>query len=75
MRRTLVLLATATSLACGGAVAVAGPAAAAPSEKSVHTYGCADSQHPGQHKGWEKNGSGERRNVGGTCPGPEDPPV
>jgi hypothetical protein len=68
MRRTLVLLATATSLACGGAVAVAGPAAAGPSEKSVH--GCS---HPGLHLGSDKNPNIERRNVGGTCQGPEVP--
>ena len=74
MRRTLSALAGA-ALAVGLSVAAAGPAAAGPSNRSVHTYGCADSEHPGLHKGWAKqqggNPSTERRNVGGTCPAPE----
>ncbi len=68
MRRTLAALIAATSLALGGAIAVAGPASAAPSEKSVHTSGCPGNQHPGQHLGWDKSPSTERRNLGGTCP-------
>jgi hypothetical protein len=72
MHRKLVLLATATSLALGGALAVAGPAAAAPSNTSVHTFGCADSDHPGQHLGWNNQAQpNPGRNVGGTCLGPE----
>ena len=67
MRRTLAALAATTSLALGGAVALAVPAAAAPSEKSVHTYGCPDSPHAGQHRGWDEQVSTERRNLGGTC--------
>ena len=73
MRRTPSALAAA-ALAVGLSVAAAGPAAAGPSNRSVHTYGCADSEHPGLHKGWSKqqgNPSTERRNVGGTCLGPE----
>jgi hypothetical protein len=70
MRRTLPALAAAAALLLGG-VALAGPAAAAPSNRSVHTYGCADSGHPGLHLGWAKSPSTERRNVGGTCQGPE----
>jgi hypothetical protein len=69
MRRSLPVLAAAAALVLGG-VAVAGPAAAA-SNRSVHTYGCAGSEHPGLHTGWDKQPSTERRNVGGTCPGPE----
>jgi hypothetical protein len=69
MRRTLPALAAAASLLLGG-VALAGPAAAA-SNRSVHTYGCADSGHPGLHLGWRNTPSTERRNVGGTCQGPE----
>jgi hypothetical protein len=70
MRRTLAALAAATSLALGGAIVIAGPAAAA-SGTSVHTYGCEGSEHPGQHLGWTKQPSPERRNLGGTCLGPE----
>jgi hypothetical protein len=71
VRRTLPVLAAAASLAIGGVV-LAGPAAAAPSEKSVHTYGCPLSPHLGNHTGWaEQDGPGtERRNVGGTCINP-----
>ncbi len=70
MRRTLATLVAATSLALGGAVVVAGPAAAAPSEKSVATYGCPGNEHPGQHVGWTRSPSTERRNLGGTCINP-----
>jgi hypothetical protein len=69
MRRRLFLLTTAAGLAIGASVATAGPAAAY-SDKSVHTYGCLNSPHPGKHLGWEHQANGERRNVGGTCEGP-----
>ena len=71
MRRRILLVTAMTALALGGGVATAGAADAAPSNRSVHTYGCADSEHPGLHKGWSKTPSTERRNVGGTCPAPE----
>jgi hypothetical protein len=77
MRRTLAGLLTATSLALGSVALITGPAAAAPSERSVHFY-CPDdpgTPHPGKHKGWDEragNGDNERRNVGGSCP--VDPP-
>ena len=70
-RRTVAVLATATTLFTGISVVAAGAASAAPSNRSVHTYGCADSEHPGLHTGWSKQPSTERRNVGGTCLGPE----
>ena len=66
MHRKLVLLATATSLALGGAVAVAGPAAAASDRSAVR--GCPADDHPGRHVGWSDSPGTERRNVGGTCP-------
>ena len=69
MRRTLAVLAAAGSLALGGAVVVAGPAAAAPSDRSVHACESV-SEHPGLHLGQKKNGN-ERRNLGGNCPAPE----
>ena len=67
MRRRLTFVVAATALALGGSVAAAGAAAAAPSEKSVHTYGCPLSEHLGLHLGWDQQASTERRNVGGTC--------
>lgn len=73
MRRTFSALAAA-ALAAGLSVAAAGPAAAAPGNRSVHTDGCAGGEHPGLHKGWTKqqgDPSTERRNVGGTCQAPE----
>ena len=70
MRRTLTVLAAASSLALGGAVVVAGPAAAAPSDRAA-VKGCPGPEHPGQHLGATKPSNGERRNVGGTCLGPE----
>ena len=72
MRRTLTVLAAATSLALGTPVATAAAAPAEPSVKSVHFY-CPRApvnDHPGLHLGWQKSPSNERRNVGGTCPGP-----
>ena len=71
MRRSVLLVAAMTALALGGGVVTAGAATAAASNRSVHTYGCADSEHPGLHTGWSKQPSTERRNVGGTCLGPE----
>ena len=76
MRRTLTVLAATAALAFGGAV-VAGPAAAAPSDtalgaasaRSVHFYCGSDTDtHPGRHEGWDRQPSGELRNLGGTCP-------
>jgi hypothetical protein len=63
------LLATAVALTLAGSVVCAGSAAAAPSPKSVQNY-CigGDNAHPGQHTGWFKKDSLERRNLGGTCP-------
>ena len=69
MRRKLALLVTVTGLALGGGIAGAATADAQPSPKSVHTF-CVGgvNEHPGNHNGWSKNGSLERRNLGGTCP-------
>ncbi len=77
MRRTLVLLVTATSITLGGAVALAGPAAAGPDNASPNSvWSCED--HPGQHKargvvnggGNVGGGVGAERNVGGRCNAP-----
>jgi hypothetical protein len=59
----------AASLTLVGVVGAA-PAGAAPSPKSVQNWCPNDetSAHPGQHLGWSKQSSTERRNVGGTCP-------
>ncbi len=70
MRRTLAVLAAAGSLALGGAVVVAGPAAAAPSDRAA-VKGCPGPDHQGLHLGVTKPSNGERRNLGGTCMGPE----
>ena len=66
MRRTLATLVAATSLALAGAVVVAGPAAAAPSDRSA-VKGCPSPEHPGRHVGATTTGNGERRNLGGSC--------
>ncbi len=67
MRRTLATLVAATSLALAGAVVVAGPAAAAASDRSA-VKGCPSPEHPGRHVGaTTTTGNGERRNLGGTC--------
>ena len=70
MRRKLALLATAATLSLIGGVVGAAPAVAAPSQNSVQNWcpGVETSAHPGQHLGWAKQASTERRNVGGTCP-------
>jgi hypothetical protein len=70
MRRAIALLATAASLALGGAVALAAPASAAPGPRSVQNWcpGADSNAHPGLHLGWADQTNGERRNVGGTCP-------
>ena len=76
----------ASGLAFGSSVATAGAAAAAPptsmpdaalgaaSEMSVLFY-CPNAElgndHPGQHTGWTRQPDTERRNLGGTCPGPD----
>ena len=69
MPRRLALFVTAVVLTVTGSV-VAGPAAAAPSPRSVQNYcvGASSNAHPGNHNGWFKQDSLERRNVGGTCP-------
>ena len=73
MRRSLALLGTTIALALVGSVAGAGSAAAAPSPKSVNNYcvGASTNAHPGNHNGWFKQDSLERRNLGGTCLNPE----
>ncbi|TFV87820.1 hypothetical protein [Blastococcus sp. CT_GayMR16] len=70
MPRKLALLVTAVALTVTGGVVGAGFAAAAPSPRSVHNYcvGASTNAHPGNHNGWFKQDSLERRNVGGTCP-------
>jgi len=72
MRSRLGLLATVVALLLTGGIVGAGSATAAPSPRSVHNY-CVggDSAHPGKHNGWSKQGSLERRSVGGTCPAQE----
>jgi hypothetical protein len=76
MRRKLAQLLAATSLALFGGVALAAPASAGPDGPNPHSLhgqctSAASGQHlgwaTGQHLGWEKQGSTERRNVGGTC--------
>jgi hypothetical protein len=76
MRRKLAQLLAATSLALFGGVALAAPASAGPDGPNPHSLhgqctSAAAGQHlgwaTGQHLGWEKQGSTERRNVGGTC--------
>jgi hypothetical protein len=76
MRHRLTLLGTATALALCGGVAIAGPASAGkdgPNPHSLHGQctSAAAGQHlgwtTGQHLGWDRQGSTERRNVGGTC--------
>jgi hypothetical protein len=86
MRHRLALLGTATSLVLAAGVAAAGAAAAAsPTSMPDAALGAASGTsvlfycpnapegnvHPGLHTGWASQPSGERRNVGGTCPGPE----
>jgi hypothetical protein len=66
MRRTLVRLATATSIVLGTVAVSAGPAAAGrPQDSFNHDCRIENAQcNPSQHKGWD----GElppRRNVGG----------
>ena len=69
MRRTAALLATAITVTLAGGVVGASSAAAAPGPRSVHHFcGGGDSAHPGNHNGWDKQDSLERRNVGGPCP-------
>ena len=76
MRHRLAILGTATSLVLLGGVAIAGPASAGkdgPNPHSLHgpCTSAAAGLHvgwtTGQHLGWAKQGSTERRNVGGTC--------
>jgi hypothetical protein len=76
MRRKLEQLLAATSLALFGGVALAAPASAGPDGPNPHSLhgqctSAAAGQHlgwtTGQHLGWDKQGSTERRNVGGTC--------
>jgi hypothetical protein len=76
MRRKLAQLLAATSLALFGGVALAAPASAGPDGPNPHSLhgqctSAAAGQHlgwtTGQHLGWDKQGSTERRNVGGTC--------
>ena len=76
MWRRLAHLLTATSLALFGAIALAAPASAGPDGPNPHSLhgqctSAAAGQHlgctTGQHLGWDKQGSTERRNVGGTC--------
>jgi len=68
MRRKLAQLLAATSLALFGGVALAAPASAGPDGPNPHSlHGQCTSAAAGQHLGWEKQGSTERRNVGGTC--------
>jgi hypothetical protein len=76
MRRKLAQLLAATSLALFGGVALAAPASAGPDGPNPHSLhgqctSAAVGQHlgwtTGQHLGWDKQGSTERRNVGGTC--------
>jgi hypothetical protein len=76
MWRRLAHLLTATSLALFGGIALAAPASAGPDGPNPHSLhgqctSAAAGQHlgwtTGQHLGWDKQGSTERRNVGGTC--------
>ena len=76
MRRRLALLVTATSLALLGGVAIAAPASAGPAARTPAATMASARARPqdstwagvtGQHLGWAKQGSTERRNVGGTC--------
>jgi hypothetical protein len=69
MPRKLALLVTATAIALAGGVVGASPASAdkdGPNPNSQH--GQCTSAAAGLHKGWDKQGGTERRNVGGTCP-------
>ena len=68
MRRTLATLVAVTSLALGGAVVVAGPAAADSDRAAVKA--CPGTDHQGRHRGWPDSPGTERRNVGGTCVNP-----
>jgi hypothetical protein len=75
VRRRLVPILMATAVALGGGIATAATASAQPNPHSQH--GQCVSATAGQHVGWTTgkhvgwNDSLERRNVGGTCPGPE----
>jgi hypothetical protein len=70
MPRRLALFVTAAVLTVAGSVVASGSATAAPSPRSVQNYcvGASSNAHPGNHNGWFKQDSLERRNVGGTCP-------
>jgi hypothetical protein len=72
MRRRLASLLMGTVLALSAGVAGATSAAAAadgPNPNSSH--GQCRSAAVGKHLGWAEQANNERRNVGGTCQGPD----
>lgn len=68
MRRKAAVLVTTTAITVAAGVIGAAPASAGNGPNPHSQHGQCTSAANGLHKGWDKQGSTERRNVGGNCP-------